>query len=304
MTENSTIKAAPPNSAARLALFFRRLRHTDFSISLQETFEICICIRRKNICHPATSFARRCLSDLTKGSAAMKRIIGVLLVLMFLFPAFALADLRRGDRGEKVRELQQMLWDTGFIFEEPDGVFGGNTEKAVKWFQEYALLKQTGVVDDRTIDSLYACWLQIMEENGYAVPDDEMEPQTAAFVSEYNSYGDDDYGDSYGDYPAYCHRYTTDAGNEHVEMCSFHAQLAANQSLPGLEKWTYEFNDLYTEWIDLSMEKERAAVASSQAFFMLWLEQQGVENVDDYIEALLRNQCVVLCSRVYAARTE
>ena len=99
----------------------------------------------------------------------MKRIIGVLLVLMFLFPATALADLRRGDRGEEVRELQQMLWDTGFIFEEPDGVFGGNTEKAVKWFQEYALLKQTGVVDDRTIDSLYACWLRIMEENGYTV---------------------------------------------------------------------------------------------------------------------------------------
>ena len=63
-----------------------------------------------------------------------------------------------------------MLWDTGFIFEEPDGVFGGNTEKAVKWFQEYALLEQTGVVDDRTIDSLYACWLQIMEENGYTYP--------------------------------------------------------------------------------------------------------------------------------------
>ena len=44
---------------------------------------------------------------------------------------------------------------------------------------------------------------------------------------------------------------------------------------------------------------------------MLWLEQQrialelqNVENVDDYIEALLRNQCVDLCSRVYAARTE
>ena len=28
-------------------------------------------------------------------------------------------------------------------------------------------------------------------------------------------------------------------------MCSFHAQLAANQSLPGLEKWTNELNDLY-----------------------------------------------------------
>ena len=58
------------------------------------------------------------------------------------------------------------------------------------------------------------------------------------------------------------------------------------------------------------MEKDRAAVASSQAFFMLWLEQQrialeqqGVENVDDHIEALLRNQCVELCERVYEART-
>ena len=241
----------------------------------------------------------------------MKRIIGVLLVLMFLFPATALADLRRGDRGEEVRELQQMLWDTGFIFEEPDGVFGGNTEKAVKWFQEYALLEQTGVADDRTIDSLYACWLQIMEENGYAVPDDGTDPQTEGSVSGNNPYGDgDDYGEDYGDYPAYCHRYMTDAGDEHVELCSFHAQLTANQSLPGLEKWTYELNDLYKEWIDLSMEKDRAAVASSQAFFTLWLEQQrivleqqGVENVDDHIEALLRNQCVELCERVYAART-
>ena len=241
-------------------------------------------------------------------------MIGLLLALLLLVPVCALAELRRGDSGEEVTALQQMLWDTGFIFEEPDGVFGGNTEKAVKWFQEYALLEQTGVADDRTIDSLYACWLRIMEENGYTVPDDEMESQTAGFVPGYNPYGDDygeDYGDSYGDYPAYCHRYTTDSGDEHVEMCGFHAQLTANQSLPGLEKWTNELNDLYTEWIDLSMEKDRAAVASSQAFFTLWLEQQrialeqqGAENVDDHIEALLRNQCVELCERVYAARTE
>ena len=243
-----------------------------------------------------------------KGSAAVKRIISILLVLMLLLPACALAELRRGDSGEEVRALQQMLWETGFIFEEPDGVFGKNTEKAVKWFQEYALLEQTGVVDDRTLDSFYACWLRIMEENGYTVPDDEMESQTAGFVPGYNPYGD---GDDYGDYPAYCHRYMTDAGDEHVELCSFHAQLTANQSLPGLEKWTYELNDLYKEWIDLSMEKDRAAVASSQAFFTLWLEQQrialeqqGVENVDDHIEALLRNQCVELCERVYEARTE
>ena len=223
----------------------------------------------------------------------MKRIISILLVLMLLLPACALAELRRGDSGEEVRQLQQMLWETGFIFEEPDGVFGKNTEKAVKWFQEYALLEQTGVVDDRTLDSLYACWLQIMDESdGYASGDDT-DQQTPGYGIE-------------GDYPAYCHRYTTDVGDEHIEMCGFHAQLAANQTLPGLEKWTYELNDLYNAWIDLSMEKDRAAVASSQAFFTLWLEQQRivlelqeVENVDDYIEALLRNQCVDLCERTF-----
>ena len=234
----------------------------------------------------------------------MKRIIGILLVLMFLFPASALADLRRGDRGEEVRQLQQMLWDTGFIFEEPDGVFGGNTEKAVKWFQEYALLEQTGVVDDRTIDSLYACWLRIMEENGYAVPGDEMEPQTAGFVPGYNPYGE-------GDYPAYCHRYTTEEGDEHTELCGRHAEVAMDSTLSGVEKWTNALNELYQEWLELSLEEDRAAVASSQTFFMLWLEQQRialnlqkVENVDDHIEALLRNQCVELCERVFDVTVE
>ena len=84
----------------------------------------------------------------------MKRMIGLLLALLLLVPVCALAELRRGDSGEEVTALQQMLWDTGFIFEEPDGVFGRNTEKAVKWFQEYANLEQSGIVDDRTLDTV------------------------------------------------------------------------------------------------------------------------------------------------------
>ena len=47
----------------------------------------------------------------------MKRIISILLVFLLLVPTCALADLRRGDSGEDVRALQQMLWETGFIFE-------------------------------------------------------------------------------------------------------------------------------------------------------------------------------------------
>lgn len=221
------------------------------------------------------------------------------MVLLFLVPGCALADLRRGDSGEDVTALQQMLFETGFLFALPDGRFGKETEAAVKCFQEYALLEPSGVVDDRTLDSLYACWLQITEENGMAepVPDDNMEPQTAGFIPGYNVEGD---------YPAYCHRYATDAGDEHVEMCGRHAEVAMDNTLPGVEKWTKALNELYDEWLETSLEEDRAAVASSQAFFKLWLEQQAtafkqqsVTDVDDRIEALLRNQCVDLCERVF-----
>lgn len=228
-----------------------------------------------------------------KGSAAVKRIISILLVLMLLLPACALAELRRGDSGEEVRALQQMLWETGFIFEEPDGVFGKNTETAVKWFQEYALLEQTGVVDDRTLDSLYACWLQIMDESdGYASGDDT-DQQTPGYGIE-------------GDYPAYCHRYTTNEGDEHIELCGRHAQLDEDTTLPALEKWTNELNALYDEWLELYLEEDRAAIATSRTFFTLWLEQQaaalkqqGAADVDERIVTLLRNQCVDLCERTF-----
>ena len=73
------------------------------------------------------------------------------------------------------------------------------------------------------------------------VPDDNMEPQTAGFIPGYNVEGD---------YPAYCHRYTTDAGNEHVEMCGRHAEVAMDNTLPGVEKWTKALNELYDEWLD------------------------------------------------------
>ena len=53
-----------------------------------------------------------------------------------VFEILAKAKQLSAHSGEEVTALQQMLWDTGFIFEEPDGVFGRNTEKAVKWFQE------------------------------------------------------------------------------------------------------------------------------------------------------------------------
>lgn len=59
-------------------------------------------------------------------------------------PAFR--DLRRGDRGEDVAQLQQMLRTLGFRTEAVDGVFGSKTETEVARWQKASEVDATGFV--------------------------------------------------------------------------------------------------------------------------------------------------------------
>ena len=111
----------------------------------------------------------------------MRRILCILLICLLL-PVGALAETRRGDGGEEVYEIQQLLFDTGFLFEEPDGVFGRNTEAAVKWFQETWNLPVTGVVTEEDRMAMYDCWHSLFNPDGTLIegeplPDDQLEPQ-------------------------------------------------------------------------------------------------------------------------------
>ena len=63
------------------------------------------------------------------------RVLCCMLVIGLVSLPTALADLRRGDRGTEVEDLQRMLYEAGWLFELPDGVFGRNTEKAVKDYE-------------------------------------------------------------------------------------------------------------------------------------------------------------------------
>ena len=60
------------------------------------------------------------------------------------------ATLRLGDRGEKVREAQQKLKNWHYLDGAVDGIFGTDTQKAVKYFQRKNGLTQDGIIGTAT----------------------------------------------------------------------------------------------------------------------------------------------------------
>ena len=64
--------------------------------------------------------------------------------------------LRKGDRGDQVKQIQQALKDLGHDIGKTgvDGIIGKNTEAAIKAFQELKGLKVTGIVDAETLAAL------------------------------------------------------------------------------------------------------------------------------------------------------
>ena len=78
-----------------------------------------------------------------------------LLVLMTMNCALAEFDpIRRGDKGERVVEIQLILDELGYLDGGVDGAFGAKTEAAVIAFQEGNSLDATGVVGEATYNAL------------------------------------------------------------------------------------------------------------------------------------------------------
>ncbi|MDL2225463.1 spore cortex-lytic enzyme [Eubacteriales bacterium OttesenSCG-928-M02] len=75
------------------------------------------------------------------------------MALMMMFTAIVQAapkSLRKGDRGEAVREVQERLIAWGFLEGNADGVFGSGTEDAVKRYQRRYGLNADGIVGKST----------------------------------------------------------------------------------------------------------------------------------------------------------
>ena len=71
-------------------------------------------------------------------------------------PAPNYNTLSKGDKSNEVLDMQNRLWELGFLLDDRDGNFGSKTQTAVKMFQQAAGLSITGIADGETLARLYA----------------------------------------------------------------------------------------------------------------------------------------------------
>ena len=93
-----------------------------------------------------------------KGKLKLVAVISIAIMLsltlaLTLQAALGDRNLNRGDKGQEVKELQTKLNQVGQSV-KVDGVYGRNTENAVRAFQRGHGLKADGVAGKKTIDAL------------------------------------------------------------------------------------------------------------------------------------------------------
>lgn len=94
-------------------------------------------------------------------------------------------NLRKGDKGEEVKILQQALLAKGYDLGKfgADGSFGAATEKAVKAFQTASNLKADGIAGKNTVTALGLVW-------GEAEPELPTEPDYKALYEKLKAEAD------------------------------------------------------------------------------------------------------------------
>ena len=78
----------------------------------------------------------------------------IFIIIGSLFVTSVYGVSRYGSRGEEVKQIQTKLKSWGYYNGEVDGIFGSNTQAAVKKFQQKNGLNVDGVVGEKTLTAL------------------------------------------------------------------------------------------------------------------------------------------------------
>ena len=179
-------------------------------------------------------------------------------VLVLLAVVSACADLKKGSRGEEVKELQQQMIDLGVLEGSADGLYGKKTEAAVKKLQQYWGKKQNGRADQAFLDDLNDLWHLALgngTESGVD-PEDLEDPVMSCAHNESAAYGFD-----------YCYRH--EEGKALRDLLNPGKGRKVPEGLKKVilqrirEYWLEQIPLIYDEWAE-SLEDEAADVAYEQ----------------------------------------
>ena len=245
----------------------------------------------------------------------MKKHICLLMATVILLTAIltgtACADMERGSSGEEVMSLQEMLFDMGYLTEEPDGKFGGKTEEAVKEYQRALGLEENGAVTDELMEKVYQDWIDYWDWVEEQLRLDAEQEQAEA------------------EYAPFCYTWETEDGRTIFEYCEKHALLweatssilmngdAESAEYSYLE-WQAEVISLYNEWIELVSEPVQAQLEVNKSLCIQLMEAQmnamrdsyddniDIDPTDVYYgaELWMRAHCAWLCRMLDTLRAE
>jgi len=243
-----------------------------------------------------------------------KRICTVLAFVLswVLFVPAAHAALERGSSGEEVMTLQERLYDMGYLFEEPDGKFGGKTEAAVKEYQKATGLEETGVVTDELMEKVHQDWIDYW---------DWVQAQLRL---------DAEQAEAEADYAPFCYTCKNEDGQTIFEYCEKHALLwdatydilmngdAESAEYSYLE-WQAEVISLYNEWISLVSEPVQAQLEVNKSLVIQLMAAQmdamqasydangtEIDPTDVYCSAeqWMRAHCAWICQMLSTLRAK
>lgn len=85
-------------------------------------------------------------------SVAVVFLVNACLILWFQATPVSAANVyKEGSRGDTVKQIQQVLKNEGFYTGKIDGIYGSNTTKAVRAYQQAHGLSSDGIVGQKTL---------------------------------------------------------------------------------------------------------------------------------------------------------